>query len=223
TDQSGLYAANDLPAGRYTIRVQSPGFRTTERTGIRVRAGERIDVALMVEVGSCEYVAVPLQAPPKATGDLRQMKKPFTYVVGDAADNGTFRGIASLVYGDSRDWVQVFEANRNMILKPGPIPKGTPIMIPPRKRLVPELVHRVAPVYPPTARTERLWGDVVLDVTLREDGTVAAVSVVDGDPLLAGAASDAVQQWRYRPLVVYGTPVLKFIVVVSFEKNGRVR
>jgi TonB family protein len=62
-----------------------------------------------------------------------------------------------------------------------------------------------------------------MDVTLKEDGTVDQASLINGDPLLAEAAISAVKQWRYQALVVEGKPVRKFVVVVSFDKRGRVR
>ena len=43
------------------------------------------------------------------------------------------------------------------------------------------------------------------------------------NPLLAEAAESAVKQRRYQPLVVDGKPVVKFVVVVSFGKGGKVR
>ena len=150
-------------------------------------------------------------------------KKPFTYVVGDGKDNGTLQGIAKLVYGDSKAWIQIFEANRNVILKPEGISYGTVISIPPRKRVVPKLISKVTPVYPPSAAKEHVWGDVLLDVTLKEGGTVEQTSVIDGNPLLVEAATSAVKQWRYQPLLVDGKPVVKFVVAVSFGKGGRVR
>lgn len=66
-------------------------------------------------------------------------------------------------------------------------------------------------------------GDVLLDVTLREDGSVAKVEVVDGDAVLAEAAVSAVKQWKYRPLPVEERTVNKFVVVVTFGKNGKVK
>jgi protein TonB len=96
-------------------------------------------------------------------------------------------------------------------------------LIPPRKRVVPKLIFQVTPVYPPSAEKERVWGDVLLDVTLKEDGTVERTSVIDGNPLLVEAATSAVKQWRYQPLLVNGKPVLGFVVAVSFDKGGKVR
>jgi TonB family protein len=120
-------------------------------------------------------------------------------------------------------WVQIFEANRDVIAKPGVLTEGMPVVIPPRKREVPKLISKAMPVYPAEAAKEHLSGDVVMDVTLKEDGAVDQVSVIEGDPSLAEAASKAVKQWRYQPLVEKGKPVLKFVVVVSFGKNGKVQ
>ena len=37
--------------------------------------------------------------------------------------------------------------------------------------------------------------------------TIKAVKVVSGHPMLVGAASEAVKQWRYRPTLLNGQPV----------------
>ncbi len=169
--------------------------------------------------GCCEYAATPLKVVPE---DWGTKKKPFTYFVGNAEDQGTFKGIAELVYGDPGMWVQIFEANRSVVPKPGPIPAGTSIMIPQRKRAVPKLISKVLPAYPPEARQQKIRGEVVLDVTLKEDGTVDTINLIDGNPLLAEAATTAVKQWRYQPLLVQGTRVINFVVVVSFGRGGKV-
>ena len=172
------------------------------------------------DAGCCEYAASPLKVEPE---DLTKRRKPFTYTVGDAKDHGTLRGIAELVYEDRRMWVQIFEANRDVIEKPGEIANGTSITIPPRKRAVPKLISKILPAYPAEAKKAHVWGDVVLDVTLKEDGTVEQASFIDGNPLLAEAATRAVEQWRYKPLLVKGKPVVKFVVIVSFSKGGKVQ
>ena len=69
------------------------------------------------------------------------------------------------------------------------------------------LIHKVAPVYPPQARMERIDGSVVLDTTIAENGTVKSVKIVSGPPQLAAAAKDAVRQWRYSPPLLNGSPI----------------
>jgi hypothetical protein len=40
--------------------------------------------------------------------------------------------------------------------------------------------------------------------------------------LLDSAATEAVKQWKYRPLTVKGKLVNSIVVVLTFEKNGKV-
>lgn len=60
------------------------------------------------------------------------------------------------------------------------------------------LLRRVDPAYPPTAIAQHLQGPVVLDVKVMSDGNVSDVVVRSGNPLLAGAAIQAVRQWRFQ-------------------------
>ena len=71
-----------------------------------------------------------------------------------------------------------------------------------------QITHRVTPVYPEQARTQRIQGAVVLEAMIKEDGTVAHVTVLSGgSSSLANAALQAVQQWRYTPLELNGKPM----------------
>lgn len=69
------------------------------------------------------------------------------------------------------------------------------------------LIHDVAPQYPPEAGRARIEGTVVLMAVIGKDGSVQDVRVESGLPILAQAAIDAVRQWRYRPYVIDGEPV----------------
>ena len=69
------------------------------------------------------------------------------------------------------------------------------------------LIHRVEPQYPADASARRIQGLVTLDVQIGGNGVVHNVSVVEGDPVLAEAAVEAVMHWRYQPYSVNGRPV----------------
>jgi TonB family protein len=51
--------------------------------------------------------------------------------------------------------------------------------------------HLHLPMYPPLARQARIAGDVLLEVGLRQDGTVASAKVISGHPMLKLAALDS--------------------------------
>ena len=83
------------------------------------------------------------------------------------------------------------------------------------------LVYKVQPTYPPLARQARAQGTVVLQAVIGKDGTIEELSVISGHPLLTQAAVDAVKQWRYKPYLLNGEPVLvQTTINVNFELNG---
>jgi TonB family protein len=69
------------------------------------------------------------------------------------------------------------------------------------------LIHRVEPQYPAEALVQKIQGLVTLDVQIGGEGAVHNIDVVEGNPVLAQAAVEAVTQWRYQPYAVDGRPV----------------
>lgn len=69
------------------------------------------------------------------------------------------------------------------------------------------LTHEVMPAYPKLAKSARIEGTVRFSATIAADGTVKDLTVLGGQPLLIGAAEDAVKQWIYRPTYLNGRPV----------------
>ena len=67
--------------------------------------------------------------------------------------------------------------------------------------------HSVAPVYPDVARRAGVEGDVVLRILVSSEGRVTDLRVLDGPPILARAAVEAVRQWQYHALIMNGHPV----------------
>gem|GEM_PF-333040 len=72
---------------------------------------------------------------------------------------------------------------------------------------VSNLIRKVPPRYPELARRARVEGEVVLRVTVNEEGYVTNVEVISGHQLLRQAAVDAVKQWKYEPTVLNGKPI----------------
>ncbi len=71
----------------------------------------------------------------------------------------------------------------------------------------PRLLFQPKPEYPALARMARIEGVVQIEATISRDGTVEALRVVSGHPLLTKAAFDAVSRWRYEPTRLNGEPV----------------
>jgi protein TonB len=59
--------------------------------------------------------------------------------------------------------------------------------------------HSVRPGYPLLARQMRVQGSVILQALIGRDGAIQDLHVLSGPPILAGAAQEAVKQWRFKP------------------------
>jgi TonB family protein len=80
------------------------------------------------------------------------------------------------------------------------------------------LEHAVPPVYPDVARRAGVEGDVVLRVFVSSEGRVTNLEVLEGPPILARAAVEAVQRWQYQSLRINGHPAsVVTTMVVAFR------
>ncbi len=106
---------------------------------------------------------------------------------------------------------------------------GTMMPVPPAQAAdpegltLPEIVpeSRKEPRYPEAVRRFRLYASVLLQVLVREDGTVGEMTVLRCTRQRVGfeeAALEAVRQWRYRPATLAGHPFAAAITVkVDFK------
>ena len=75
---------------------------------------------------------------------------------------------------------------------------------------------RVEPRYPQIAIQAGVKGDVIVEVTVSEQGTVMSARVLSGPPLLRDAAVKAAYDWRFTPTMLNGTAV-KVIGTITFS------
>lgn len=68
-------------------------------------------------------------------------------------------------------------------------------------------VKIVRPVYPDLAKETRVQGRVSLVCVVGKDGRVKSIEVKAGHPLLVEAATEAVSQWKFKPLLLNGEAV----------------
>jgi TonB family protein len=66
------------------------------------------------------------------------------------------------------------------------------------------LVSQIPPEYPVLAKVNYIQGRIRVRLTVDTEGKVVNVHVLNGNPLLAAAALNAVAAWRYRPYVARG-------------------
>ena len=107
-------------------------------------------------------------------------------------------------------------------VNPPPIAAVTP---PPRPKMLVishldegMLIRKVQPMYPYPAKITHTQGTVVLSALISTRGDIETVQVISGHPLLAGAAVEAVRQWRYKPYILNGSPIeVRTQVTVNFS------
>jgi TonB family protein len=72
------------------------------------------------------------------------------------------------------------------------------------------------PVYPELAKRAHIQGVVILQVKVKTDGSIEVQKILQGEPVLADAAIDAVKRWRANPALINGTRV-ETISTVTFD------
>lgn len=77
-------------------------------------------------------------------------------------------------------------------------------------------IKRVEPSYPQMARTIRLEGTVVIEITISENGMVESARAISGHPLLRETSLNAARGWRWQPTLLNGVPV-KVIGTITFH------
>ena len=107
----------------------------------------------------------------------------------------------------------------------GGVVGGLPQEVPPAKVVrvggqivAPKLVRQPKPVYPELALQARASAVIIMEAQVDTRGYVKTVKILRGHPLFDAAALEAVQQWRYKPLLLNGEPT-EFILTVTLIFN----
>lgn len=86
-------------------------------------------------------------------------------------------------------------------------------------------IVKVAPMYPPRARSQGVEGYVLLEFTVTETGTVTNVHVLESHPkgVFDKAATKAVKRFKYKPRIQNGKPVRVTGVkqMITFKLNDK--
>ena len=80
-------------------------------------------------------------------------------------------------------------------------------------------IKRVEAVYPPFARSSRVTGDVVVEITVDDKGKVISAKPVSGPMLLRQAALKAALGWRFTPTTLDGEPI-QALGTITFRFQG---
>jgi TonB family protein len=89
------------------------------------------------------------------------------------------------------------------------VPASAGSSVPPRKepRSVPDPEHMTRPKYPKESLQAGVEGAVELRAIVDPNGRTQGLTVVNGKPVFAMPALEAVRKWHFHPVVVEGKPV----------------
>lgn len=164
----------------------------------------------------------------RASGPIQVFGARFTSKGKEKQSGKVQIGIRHFVYaGGTYRFVRFFETQCVEEAAPATVnPQGQPTSL---KRIriggnvaVAKLIRTVSPAYPAAAKQARIQGTVRLQVLISRQGCIKEVEVLNGHPLLAQAAQDAVRGWMYQPTLINGELVeVVSTVDVVFTLSGR--
>ncbi len=80
------------------------------------------------------------------------------------------------------------------------------------------VIFSPAPAYPAAASAARVEGQVTVQAVVNPEGKVVSARAVSGPPVLRDAATEAVQRWRYSPLLENGKPIaVTTVAILDFK------
>lgn len=85
-----------------------------------------------------------------------------------------------------------------------PVNDGSPMQVGP---LLAYAVTKTPVIVPQIAKLQKMSGEVKVELTVDENGSVAKIDKMTGPSLLQGAAKDAVKKWKFKPFLRNGRPV----------------
>ena len=100
------------------------------------------------------------------------------------------------------------------------LPVGPQRVIIPRDVAVGMLIHKVTPEYPKKAKKARISGIVTLSATISKTGEISDLRVECGPEMLREPSLAAVREWKYRPYLLRGEPVVVQTTIKVFFELG---
>jgi len=125
---------------------------------------------------------------------------------------------------DAKEVDELFPGMKAMLAKPAdsPTPAKSSVVPPPTatdpQAYVPNLnpIKQQEPVYPDAARQKNVHGMVQILITIDPTGNVLRTEPLTGADVLRQPAADAVQQWKFRPVIRDGHPVYAYTEATVF-------
>jgi len=200
-------APSSLPPQEPSVAVDNSRANAGPATSAIVPAVPRTDVP-----APRSAVSTPMNrlSPVEAPKPLRTNPSTVSADVKQAGDKATPPAKTERIDLPATTPALPVQVSKLDAVSPEQVSPATPAreLVQPVSHLEPaQLIARREPIYPKLALQTSVSGAVEVHFHIRADGTVHDVSVVRGNPVLARAALDAVQTWRYLPARLGQIPI----------------
>jgi TonB family protein len=202
------FAESDQPALEIRSRVAAVYPREAREMNLQGRVLIKLQVSESGDVEAVELVSGPTAFVHAAREAAKQWKFKPIIKNGRPIKFSTTIPFEFRLNGQVPDW-----GTRAPETTHRPTPAGQGV-------IQGKLIQRVPPAYPARAKFLHLRGPVLLDATVGKDGTIQFLHVIQGHPVLAQAAMDAVRQWRYTPYTLDGEPIdVNMQILLNFSPS----
>jgi len=177
------------------------------QTAARLAEEQRLEnERLAAEVAAAEAAAALVIAAEAAAAETAAAESATAQAAAGGATTQTTTDASASAAGDASEPLAAAEPAKEEVAQPVPVREQRPIAVSSLTRL-----KYVAPKYPRGAERRNIsgWVDVAFTVTL--DGTVIDVDIIRSQPgdTFVSSATNAVEKWRFEPVVENGETVEK--------------
>jgi protein TonB len=206
-----LVSPEALPLARFSDILFGPLPPPGDSTPERALAEPRKTVDEVPRMFTAEGLMEPQVMPARAAEIVDDLEMP-ALATGSAGGTGVPGGIG--LPGSPVHPVIGNALGSRWLAEAPPTPARVAAAVEPAKRIVvgglvraPKPLDTPPPVYPRLAVQMRVSGTVRLEAVIGTDGRVRNIRLIQGHPLLAPAAVEAVKRWVYTPTLLNGDPV----------------
>ena len=174
------------------VATQKPAGASHQKKNSRSRSNDAVDAGDAAPVTASRTVLPPLQVEVIASTYRRTIRPATNSVMIDLRDgSASSRPLAPSPQPDAarNDSAETAASVASNAAERAEVSSLTTDMV----------THSVVPAYPTLARQMKVQGSVILEALIDRDGLIQDLHVLSGPPILAGAAEEAVKQWRFKP------------------------
>jgi TonB family protein len=203
TNGRGEYVIADLASGEYELVFTVGGFKTA-RQRVQLQRQHTVVPNVRLEIGTVQEVVVPSTITQRSDVVYARTVSDLLDAAKAHYEHGRYAE-AEAMTSQALEVIRTVLRRSSAVATPA-LDTATPVRVGGNIR-EPKKIKHIDPAYPEDARRSTIEGDVIIELVIEKDGTIADAKVLSGQHVFQEAALNAVKQWRYTPTTLDGVPV----------------